>query len=182
MEGEPEVVMDYYNAMLADHQPQIVQQVVTDHGRVQTISGTGDVVIDKVDLLDRKEQSLETVAVGQPVTLRVRVVCRTPVKSLVVGFVVKDRLGQAIFGTNTYHLNKVMNEMVAGQEAEIDFTYPANLGSGHYSIAVALHADQTHLSRNYEWRDYAIVFNVINVDKKDFVGTSWLPTEVVYRR
>ena len=46
MEGEPEAVMDYYNAMLADHQNQTVKQEVTVDGKIQTISGTGEVTVD----------------------------------------------------------------------------------------------------------------------------------------
>src|SRR3546814_491714 len=52
MEGEPEAVMDYYNAMLADHQNQVVQQVVLDNGRTQTLSGTGEAVVTAISLLD----------------------------------------------------------------------------------------------------------------------------------
>ena len=45
MEGEPEAVMDYYNAMLADHQNQTVKQEVTVNGKIQTISGTGEATV-----------------------------------------------------------------------------------------------------------------------------------------
>jgi len=36
MEGEPEAVMDYYNAMLADHQNQIVKQEARVDGKLKT--------------------------------------------------------------------------------------------------------------------------------------------------
>jgi len=31
----------------------------------------------------------------------------------------------------------------------------------------------THLTNNYEWVDLALVFNVINIDKVQFVGCLW---------
>ena len=71
MEGEPEAVMDYYNAMLADNQNQTVKQEVTVNGKTQTISGTGEVSLVDVALLDVAGQQIEMVAVGQPVSLRV---------------------------------------------------------------------------------------------------------------
>jgi lipopolysaccharide transport system ATP-binding protein len=32
---------------------------------------------------------------------------------------------------------------------------------------------ETHLTANYEWRDLAAVFSVVNVDKFVFVGSLW---------
>ena len=43
-------------------------------------------------------------------------------------------------------------------------------------MAVALHASDNHIAQNYEWRDLALVFQVVNINKSDFVGTAWLPT------
>jgi lipopolysaccharide transport system ATP-binding protein len=51
--------------------------------------------------------------------------------------------------------------------------FPANYGVGSYSIQTALVDKETHLSSNYEWRDLAVVFNVVNVDKFLFVGSHW---------
>jgi lipopolysaccharide transport system ATP-binding protein len=31
---------------------------------------------------------------------------------------------------------------------------------------------------NYEWRDLAHIFTVVNVDKTYFVGLSWMPPEM----
>jgi lipopolysaccharide transport system ATP-binding protein len=36
----------------------------------------------------------------------------------------------------------------------------------------------THLGKNYEWRDLAVVFNVVNTEQQEFVGVSWLPPEL----
>jgi lipopolysaccharide transport system ATP-binding protein len=35
---------------------------------------------------------------------------------------------------------------------------------------------------NYEWRDLALVFNVVNMSRQDFVGNAWLPPEVAVER
>ena len=53
-----------------------------------------------------------------------------------------------------------------------------NLGIGSYSVAVALHSDDNHISANYEWKDNAMVFSVVNSSKKDFVGVVWLEQKV----
>jgi lipopolysaccharide transport system ATP-binding protein len=175
MEGEPEAVMDFYNAMLADHQNQAVRQEVQTDGKVQTISGTGEVTIEHAALLDGHGKPLEVVAVGQSVSLQVKIACHAPIPELVLGYMIKDRLGQPVFGTNTHHLKRQLYNLDKPREIEFHFDFDANLGSGTYSIAIAMHASDSHIAKNYEWRDQALVFNVINVNKAEFVGTAWIP-------
>ena len=51
--------------------------------------------------------------------------------------------------------------------------FPANLGVGSYSIHASLVKGKSHLEKNYQWVDRALVFTVINVDKHGFVGSQW---------
>lgn len=175
MEGEPEAVMDYYNAMLAERENQTVRQQVTDTGKVQTISGSGEATVTEIALLNEQEELVDVVNVGQPVKLKVVVEAKAAIPELVLGYMIKDRLGQPVFGTNTYHLKRKLTDVPSGAVTTFIFGFSANLGPGTYSIAVALHTADTHISRNYEWRDLAATFDVINIDKDDFVGAAWLP-------
>lgn len=178
IEGPPEEVMDYYNAMLADRANHSVKQETTGSGAVQTISGTGEAVVDEVTLLDESGQPVEVIGVGQAVTLRIKVKCVHAIPELVVGYMIKDRLGQTVFGTNTYHLKQVLVDLAQGQSVELHFEFTANIGVGSYSVAVALHTGDAHLANNYEWRDRVLMFNVVNMKVEDFVGVAWLRTTV----
>lgn len=100
------------------------------------------------------------------------------IPNMTVGFMVKDRLGHPVFGTNTYHLKHGISELSAGQKMTLVFEMNAGFGEGSYSIAVALHANDTHVMHSYEWRDMALVFNVININKPLGVGSAWLPVNV----
>ncbi|EGO9153613.1 ABC transporter ATP-binding protein [Escherichia coli] len=177
MEGEPEAVMDYYNALLADKQNQSIKQV-EHNGKTQTVSGTGEVTISEVHLLDEQGNVTEFVSVGHRVSLQVNVEVKDDIPELVVGYMIKDRLGQPIFGTNTYHLNQTLTSLKKGEKRSFLFSFDARLGVGSYSVAVALHTSSTHLGKNYEWRDLAVVFNVVNTEQQEFVGVSWLPPEL----
>jgi lipopolysaccharide transport system ATP-binding protein len=64
------------------------------------------------------------------------------------------------------------------QVVEFLISFQANIGPGTYSIAVAAHTRDNHLANNYEWRDQALIFNVINPTEKEFVGLSWLPPSI----
>ena len=179
IEGKPEEVMDYYNAMLADRENESIQQEKTLSGEsLQTKSGTGEVRIESVGLFNSDEKQLEVVRVGESVSLNVCVKCNEAIPELVIGYVIKDRLGQAIFGTNTFHCKKALKSLVAGQMVDYSFEFDANLGPGSYSIAVALHTEDNHISKNYEWIDRAVLFNVVNIGKDEFVGSSWLPPRI----
>jgi lipopolysaccharide transport system ATP-binding protein len=174
MEGEPEAVMDYYNAMLADHQNQEVKQEVREDGKVQTISGTGDAMVTAITLVDSQDSPLEVVDVGQPVRLRITVQANKDIERLVLGYGIKDRLGQVIYGTNTHLKEQPLVDVSSGDQFHFEIAFPANLGPGTYSVQTALVSNDSHLVNNYEWRDLALVFNVININKPHFAGCAWI--------
>lgn len=175
MQGEPEAVMDYYNAMLADHQNQSVKQEVRADGKVQTISGTGEASVTYIALVDESgDYPLDVVDVGQAVRLHIEVTAYHAIERLVLGFGIKDRLGQVIYGTNTHLKGQPLFNIVAGERYFFDIAFPANFGPGTYSVQTAIVSTDTHLANNYEWRDLALVFNVINISKPHFAGCTWI--------
>lgn len=178
LEGEPEAVMDAYNALIADKESGSVRQTTTESGKTQTISGSGEAIIKRIDLLNDEGDSIEVVSVGQAVELRLVVQTIDTVPELVAGFMIKDRLGQVVFGTNTFHLKRVLHNLGAHVDTTLSFKFAANLGPGTYSVATALHAKDTHVSKNYEWKDLALVFNVINTSKPEFIGSNWLSPSI----
>jgi lipopolysaccharide transport system ATP-binding protein len=178
MQGLPEVVMDYYNALLAGHQNVVIRQETLANGQVQTESGSGEVTLEVIRLEDDANRALDVVAVGQRVTLKIAIVCHELLEDLVIGYMIKDRLGQPVFGTNTHHLRENRLMVEKGRQMQFHFGFDANLGPGSYSVTVAAHAGGTHVGHNYVWRDHALVFSVINVDKADFVGSAFIPPEL----
>lgn len=174
MIGEPESVMDYYNALLADFSGNNVEQKLIQDGVVQTISGTGEVKINDITLLNKAGKVAEVINVGEFVRLKISGRAGEEIPSVVVGFMIKDRFGQSIYGTNTSYYEKEILNLQSGDEFEVEFSFNCNIGPGHYSIAIAMHEGESHLVRNFEWRDRAAIFTVINMDKKEFVGVSWL--------
>jgi lipopolysaccharide transport system ATP-binding protein len=180
IQGEPEAVMDYYNAMLAEKENLTIRQQQSADGKMQTVSGSGEARVENIELLDAKGEKVEVVNVGQPLRLTIVVRASIDISELVLGYMIKDRLGQPIFGTNTHHLKRKIELLKKDQSLVFNFEFVANLGEGSYSIAVALHTLDSHINKNYEWRDLALQFNVINIDKSIFVGVAWLPPTLDY--
>jgi lipopolysaccharide transport system ATP-binding protein len=114
--------------------------------------------------------------------LRVRVAIKANLPRLVLGYMIKDRLGQQIFGTNTHHLEQALTDVRAGETIDYRFRFPLNLGPGSYSITTALTSTETHLGDNYEWRDLAAIFEVMNMNRREFVGSSWLEPQLEIQR
>lgn len=173
MEGRPEAVMDHYNALLAQRENQTIRQEQAS-GRVQTVSGSGAATVEDIALLDAQGKPLAVVDVGQSVHLRVRVRTRDELPELVLGFMIKDRLGQVVYGTNTHLMQKVVTDVPRDALLTYDFAFQANLGVGTYSVAVALHTEDSHVANNFEWRDLALVFSVTNLSQPVFIGVNWL--------
>lgn len=170
----PDRVMDFYNAMLAAHQ----KQHEIEHAHPETggalLSGTGEAVFETVVLKDATDNKTELLHVGQAVVLEIAAHCLVDIDDLVLGFLIKDRYGQDVFGTNTGQIGKECADLLSGSRLVWRFSFDANIGSGTYSITVALHSKAGHVEHNYAWQERALVFEVINSHHPDFSGVAWL--------
>lgn len=175
--GKPEAVMDYYNAMIAQKENSKIEQIVLDTGKVQTTSGTGEAEIESAIILNSKGEPVEVVDVGENITLKIIVRVNASLPELVLGYLIKDRLGQPIYGTNTHYLGLPLKQLEPGERVEYTFSFPANMGEGSYSVTLALHASESHLAVNYVWKDRVILFNIVNIRHPHFAGVAWLPPE-----
>lgn len=170
--------MDYYNALLADKEGTKVEQKIQKNGKIQTVSGTGEVTVTEVLLLNEAGQAVEAIEVGQNVVLQVTTTVHKPVSRLVLGYGIKDRLGQVMYGTNTHHTQQILENLEAGKQCVFNIKFPANLGPGTYSVQLALTGGVTHLEQNYEWRDLALIFDVVNTSRILFAGSAWIEPEI----
>lgn len=177
-DGNPEEVMDFYNALIAEKENSTVEVKTLSSGKVQTLSGTGEARIEEIALYNSKGDIAEYVSVGEDVELRIRVKSHSAIESLVLGYGIKDRIGQVMYGTNTWHTGQVIYNTKPGNEYQFVISFQANLGVGSYSVVTALHALESHIGANYEWRELALVFNVINVNKTPFQGCAWIEPKI----
>lgn len=173
-QGNPEEIMDYYNAMIADRENSMLQLNARDDGKLQVVSGTGEATVADIALLDAEGKRVEVIDVGQDVTLQVTVEARAGIPRMVLGYMIKDRLGQAMFGTNTHLKELPLQDVQPGERITFRFRFDANLGAGTYSVATAIVSTETHLVNNYEWRDLALVFTVVNMRRPYFEGSAFI--------
>lgn len=177
-DGVPSEVTDYYNALISQKENVQIQIAELEDGAKQTSSGSGEATVKDVQLLNAEGAPIEEVDVGELISLKIEVRVNSDIPLLVLGYAVKDRLGQPMFGTNTYHLECAAENVRKGDVLVYTFDFHANLGVGSYSISTALHGGETHLDGNFEWRDLALVFKVANYSKASFIGMNWCPPKI----
>lgn len=177
-DGAPEEVFDFYNALIADKENSTINVTKLDDGKMRTVSGTGEAQVLDISLCNKDGEVVEYIGVGDQVELRALIKVHQPIETLVFGYGIKDRLGQVMYGTNTWHTDQVIENPEPGSEYLLKLNFAANLGAGSYSVQVALTDRDTHLTANYEWQDIALVFNVANLAKTQFSGCLWIEPQI----
>ena len=122
--------------------------------------GVGGAVIQGVRLLNEHGKPLVAITGGEAVTLTIRAQARQDLQGPIIGFYVKDRLGQLLFGDNTFiRYQDQALRVQAGRwiEARFCFAMPI-LPVGDYSICVAI-AEGTQMDHvHHHWIHDALLF------------------------
>lgn len=110
-------------------------------------------------LLDASGRSLHLLDQAQDVVLQVRVEARQAIEQPIVGFFVKNRLGQQVFGKNTIELRPDWQQMTVGEICEVNFMFHMPLlATGDYSVGVALAAGTQVEHVQHHWIHDALAF------------------------
>lgn len=176
-DGLPDEVIDYYNAMIADRENSklTIQQKREKNGWMVSRSGTFEAIVNSITLVDGEtEEALQLVDVGQRVCLKIEAVVSEALPRLVLGILIRDKNGHAVWGTNTWHTGQIQENVKKGEVLIFKIAFSCNLGPGSYSVSPALVSSSTHLDDNYEWTDNMLVFDVQNFNKPFFIGTSYV--------
>lgn len=184
-DGNPEEVVDYYNAMISERENAklTIEQRRNKEGWLLSRSGTYEAVVDSFRLVDAKSgDDVSTVFVGQALKLCLDIRVTEDISKLVLGLMLRDRAGHVVWGTNTWHTKQTLEDVRSGEAVRYEITFKCDLGQGSYSISPALVSTDTHLDNNYEWSDNLIVFEVVNFDKPEFIGTSYINADFKVKR
>ena len=182
-DGPPDLVLDHYNALIAKREAnQEILQAEAASGRMTTRSGTFEARIAAIDLLDADGRPARAFTVGERARIRARVEFTSTVVAPTVGILIRDRVGNDVFGTNSFHVAPIEGTYEPGEEMTVDFDIQLNLGVGSYTLTAAVHSDATHLASNYDWWDKVIGFQVLPGPEPHFVGSAWLPVRLHVER
>lgn len=121
--------------------------------------GTGQMEIESVWLQDDRGMPLPTITGGETVDLVVQYLSHIQVASVIVGFQLKDRRGQILFGDNTCLMTLAAPVAIqAGQSQQGRFRFQMPLlPSGDYSITVSVAEGTQYDHVQHQWIHDAVI-------------------------
>ena len=125
--------------------------------------GTGQVRVSWVGLLDQARRPLAWLVGGEEVTLEVRFEAFAAADDLIVGFMFKDRLGQVLFGENTYlACLDATPEFAPGMRGAACFAFRLPyLPSGEYAVSVGIAGGTQEQHVQHHWVHEALVVRCV---------------------
>jgi len=175
-EGSPADVVNRYVGQVLERQKHVPPAEAGDL-RTSFRHGDGASQVCEVQLTNRDGKPATTFQSGEQVAVRVRARAVTRASNLVVGILVRNRLGIDVFGTNTRLLHGEFGDLEAGQELEVTFHFDCLLTEQEYTLTVATqHWD----GASQDWLDDVVSFKV--VDSGGAAGLVNLHTEVEWRK
>ena len=129
--------------------------------------GDGSAQILNVELLNEARRSVQLVETGDPLTVKVRIVFHADVEYPVCGFMIRNRHGIHLYGTNTDLQEVDFGAVRRGEIVEVTFAFECWLAPDSYSIAVAAHSPD---AISFDWVDGASFFQVISATRMEGVA------------
>jgi len=126
--------------------------------------GSGDAEIIAVEFTDADGKDLTVCEGGTAVVVKVTAKAINNVDMPIIGFIIKDRLGQPLIGGNTFHAYQASPLSIAKGhllEAEFHFKLPI-LAVGDYSIVAAIANGTLKEHVQLHWMHDALMFKVIS--------------------
>jgi len=113
----------------------------------------------QVELLDSALRPTEIVETAQPLLVRVVYVAHADLDDVVCGFLLRNRHGIHLYGTNT-ELQEVPFERVQrGELTEVTFEFNCWIAPDMVSLSVAVHSGE---GVSFDWLDGCLFFRVIS--------------------
>jgi ABC-type polysaccharide/polyol phosphate transport system ATPase subunit len=134
--------------------------------------------IVSAELLDARGRPVELVETGDPVAVRMRILFHRDIEEPVCGFMIRNRHGINVYGTNTEQRRLALGPARAGEVVEATFNFDCWLGQEHYFVSVAAHTPD---GVAFDWMDGVIFFRV-SCSTTEMEGVANLNATVTARR
>lgn len=179
-QGNPESVIDYYNALNSVKNRINISQVLNVDGKYTTNYGTKEVSISECYLTAKENKRRNIFELNEEININLLITISSKIDKLLLGFIIKDRVGSPVFGTNSEQLGINFDTSKLNTKFKFTFQFSANLGEGIYSISVGLSNSDLQKDFNYDWVDRIQTFEIINTKKNKFMGVAWLQVKCIF--
>ena len=173
-DGPPADVLDRYQKLIMDREAAYAEGQLAIRGEKSAAlavveapetatpqftfrHGNGNAEIVRVDLLNAARRAIKLVETGELVHVRVRAVFHEDIDDPVYGFIIRNRHGIHLYGTNSNVQGVHGSRAKQGDTVEATFSFNCWLAPDLYSVSIAVHS-QTAVS--FDWMDGALFFRV----------------------
>ena len=149
---------DFINSSNVRNDIEVMPFAPSDEG-----FGSGLVQIDDVFMCDPVGRRLSWLVGGEPIVISIRFTASVEIGCVTVGFLVKNRKGQFLFGDNNYLSNLDSPVTVAPHsryEARFGITMPY-LPEDEYAISIAIASGSQLEHVQHCWQHDALMFSVV---------------------
>jgi len=171
-EGDPKNVISTYNFLIAKKSKGEEIKILTSNQKSLSY-GNMKIKINKIEFFNEAGIDSRIFIAGEKTKIRIYLEATEDVEKVVVGILIRDRFGQDIFGTNSYHLQKPIS-LKKEQKIIYEYSFNLNIGIGEYTLTIAAHKDETHINETYHWCDNILKFKVAGFNDYKFTGLSKL--------
>lgn len=119
--------------------------------------GNRDAEIVSAELVNARGETVELIDSGDAVVVRMKILFRRDAGHPVCGFMIRNRHGINVYGTNTEQRGLSLGAARAGEVIEAEFAFDCWLGQEHYFVSVAAHSPE---GVAFDWMDGVIFFRV----------------------
>ncbi|MFZ0064440.1 MAG: ABC transporter ATP-binding protein [Pyrinomonadaceae bacterium] len=182
-DGKPTSVMNHYQKIIMARETAFDREELTDTANPEAEleltlrdlpklecayrHGDGSAEVVRVELLDNAERSIVLVETGESVTIRILVRLNTELAEPSFGFLLRNRHGIHLYGTNTDLQQIRIGKTRRGEILEISFPFECWLAPDSYSVTVAVHSRE---GVSYDWLDGVLLFQVVSQVPMDGVA------------
>lgn len=171
-EGGPEQVFNYYNSLIA------LKEDGQDHATASRMfkdavakrSGNQKIQITKVEMINRGRQSVQSFTSGETATIRVHLRSNEDIDDPTIGILIRDRLGNDIFGINNHLMHRSTGILSQGTDHVVEYQMQLDLGPNIYTLTVAAHMEDTHVHESFDWINDVLTFSVLPSPDLKFTG------------
>ena len=175
-QGNPDDVINQYNYLISKLNDEDNKMIVSSEKKDSF--GTFELKIVEVIIKGKKSNS-DIISAGENTNIEVKLSSKIDIDNMTVGILIKDKFGQNIFGTNTYHHNIPLS-FEKDKDYIINFEMPLNIGVGKYSITAAIHSNDNHLDNCSHWLENACSFQVAGIEGNSFIGLAKLNPKITF--
>jgi lipopolysaccharide transport system ATP-binding protein len=174
-EGDPQDVLNRYQKIIMARENKYESAVAAAHDVAVSADGQseeetaplsytfrhgdGTAEVMRVDLLNAAGQPVKLVESGDAVRVRMRVRFHAETDDPVCGFLIRNRHGINIYGTNTRLQQVEVGPVQPEDIVEVTFAMNCSLAPDSYSIAVAAHSPA---AVSFDWIDGVVFFHVMS--------------------